>query len=96
MCARADGSHLAKVATRRHFPGPTRSRALPTPTAVAVASPPLLLSPSSLSLHTLIIAPHALPPASFFGAPTQPSALDALDAIPWSALPFVRMCLGIT
>ena len=42
---------LINVATRRHFPGPTRSRAPPTPTgAAALAAIPLLSTPPLTAL----------------------------------------------
>ena len=62
ICALADGSHLAKVATRRRFPGPALSRAFPTPTGRSAASPLLFaLWPvsSRSSLHSPIISSHS-------------------------------------
>ena len=52
MRALADGSHLANVATRLHFPGPTRSRAPPTPTGTAASAVIPLRSNAPTSQHT--------------------------------------------
>ena len=92
MCALADGSHLANVATRRHFPGPTRSRALPTPTgAAAPAAIPLLSTPPLLSPSSLHSFSHQLLPCTLYltvaGAVAVPGPPLPTASTPLAALP---------
>ena len=79
ICALADGSHLARVATRRRFPGPTLSRAVPTPTWLRAALPrsfgPCPVS-SLTSLHSPISSPHS--PSCLPGAKASEAAAHSL------------------